>query len=121
MSGDLEIAGRKAMSKDAGLMINEALRLVRLYWGFSQTELAERLSISQSMISEIERGTKPASMDILERYSKNLGIRLSQLIFFAEELEGQPLAKRGRMIIASHVLELLRMMAPQELTDATNC
>ena len=99
--------------------INEALRLVRLYWGFSQIELADKLSLSQSMISDIERGAKEVSVEVLERYSKELGIRMSQLLFFAEELDGQPLQKRGRLIIANRVLELLRALAPREMQDAS--
>jgi transcriptional regulator with XRE-family HTH domain len=118
MSGDLEIAGRIVMSELKQPLINEALKLVRLYWGYSQDELAERLSISQSMISDIERGAKTVSLETLQRYSQKLGIRLSQLLFFAEELEGQPLPKRGRLIVASHVLELLSSLAPKEVSNA---
>ena len=101
-------------------MINEALRLVRLYWGFSQIDLAEKLSLSQSMISDIERGAKEVSVEVLEKYSKELGIRMSQLLFFAEELDGYPPQKRGKLVIANRVLELLRALAPQEMEDANN-
>lgn len=101
-------------------MINEALRLVRLYWGFSQIELSEKLSLSQSMISDIERGAKEVSVEVLEKYSTQLGIRMSQLVFFAEELIGQPLPKRGRLIIANRVLDLLRTLAPHEIQDVKN-
>lgn len=99
-------------------MINEALRLVRLYWGYSQIELSDKLSLSQSMISDIERGAKEVSVEVLEKYSIQLGIRMSQLVFFAEELDGQPLQKRGRLIIANHVLDLLRTLAPHETQNA---
>lgn len=70
-------------------MINDALRLVRLYHGVSQAELAQDLGLSQSMISEIERGAKSVSIDVLEKYSETLGIRMSQLLFFAEEARGR--------------------------------
>lgn len=95
-------------------MINEALKLVRLYWGYNQDELAERLELSQSMVSEIERGAKAVSLETLERYSKGLGIRMSQLMFFAEEIEGEPPLKRGRLIIANRVLKLLDALRPDE-------
>ncbi len=98
-------------------LINDALRLVRLYWGLSQKDLAEKLDLSQSMISEIERGSKTVSMDVLERYSKNLGIRMSQLLFFAEELETQPLQKRGKLIVAPKILKILKKIAPNEAID----
>ena len=118
MSGDLEIALGNTMADLKRTMINEALRLVRLYWGLSQIELAERVSLSQSMISDIERGAKEVSVEVLEKYSKELGIRMSQLLFFAEELDGQPPQKRGRLVVANRVLELLRALAPSEMQDA---
>ena len=99
-------------------MINEALKLVRLYWGYNQIELAEQLSLSQSMISEIERGAKSVSLETLERYSTGLGIRMSQLMFFAEEIENEPPLKRGKLIIANHVLKLLDKMKPDEPAQA---
>ena len=95
-------------------MINEALKLVRLYWGFNQEELGERLDLSQSMISEIERGAKSVSLETLQRYSNGLGIRMSQLMFFAEEIEGEPPLKRGRLIVANRVLKLLDALRPDE-------
>ena len=120
MSGDLEIATEDVNVNVKRPLINEALRLVRLYWGLSQIELAEKLSLSQSMISDIERGAKDVSVDVLDRYSENLGIRMSQLLFFAEELNGQPTQKRGKLIIAKRVLELLQNLAPSEMNDGVN-
>lgn len=100
-------------------MINDALRLLRLYLGLSQKQIAQNLEISQSMISEIESGSKSVSMEILERYSKNLNVRMSQLLFFAEELDGQPVKTRGRLIVAPHVLTLLERLSPPETLDAS--
>ncbi len=94
-------------------MINEALSIARLYWGYSQSELAERLGVSQSMVSEIERGAKDVSMDMLERYSKALNVRKSQLMFFAEEIEGEPPQRRGKLIVAEKVLRLLSALKPE--------
>lgn len=99
-------------------MVNDALRLVRLYWGLSQVELARELELSQSMISEIERGTKSVTMDVLERYSSRLGIRMSQLLFFAEEIENHPPPTRGKLIVANKTLQLLETLAPKDDSDA---
>ncbi|MDI6026163.1 helix-turn-helix transcriptional regulator [Corticibacterium sp. UT-5YL-CI-8] len=100
-------------------MINDALRLLRLYLGLSQKELASELEISQSMISEIEHGHKTVSMELLERYSLKLDVRMSKLLFFAEELEGEPIRTKGKLIIANRVLQLLEALAPRELSDAS--
>ena len=95
-------------------MLNEALKLVRLYWQKTQTELAAELQVSQSLISDVEAGRKAVSLDLLERYSAALGIKMSQLMFFAEELEGQPVQRRGKLIIAEGVLALLQRLQPDE-------
>ena len=93
-------------------MINEALRLLRLYCGFSQVEMAKRLSVAQSMVSQIEAGRKNVTMDLLEAYSEATGVRMSQLLFFAEEIEGKPIARHGQLIVADKILKLLEKIKP---------
>ena len=88
-------------------MINEALRLIRVFHDLKQFELAERLKVSKSHISEIESGSKTPSLELIEKYSAEFRIPVSAIMFFAEEL---PAAKRGekaRTKIASTVLDLL--------------
>jgi transcriptional regulator with XRE-family HTH domain len=92
--------------------INEALRLLRIYCRLSQAELAALLHVSQSMVSDIEGGRKNVSFETLERYSKSLNIRMSQLLFFAEEIDGQPIERRGQLIVAEFVLKLLEKLKP---------
>jgi len=99
-------------------MINEALTLARLYWGYSQAEMAEMLGISQAMVSEIERGSKSVTMETLNRYSDVLGVRKSQLMFFAEEIEGEEPVRRGRLIVARKALDLLEALKPKDLNVA---
>lgn len=95
-------------------MINEALRLLRLYCGFSQAEMAKRISVAQSMVSDVESGRKNVTMDLLELYSSAVGVRMSQLLFFAEEIDGQPIARRGQLIIADKVLRALEKLKPRD-------
>lgn len=99
-------------------MINEALTLARLYWGYSQIEMAEMLGISQAMVSEIERGSKSVTMETLKRYSDAFGVRKSQLMFFAEEIEGEAPVRRGRLIVARKALDLLEALKPKDLNVA---
>ncbi len=100
-------------------MINEALALARMYWGFSQIEMAEQLGVSQAMVSEIERGSKAVSMEMLDRYSGALGVKKSQLMFFAEEIEGHEPVRKGRLIIAQKALQILQYLKPEEKADAS--
>lgn len=99
-------------------MINDALRLIRLYHGLSQKQIASELSLSQSMISEIESGTKSVSIDVLEKYSQRLNIRMSQLVFFAEELADNPAKGKGKLFIANKVISILSAIAPSDISDA---
>lgn len=98
-------------------MINEALTIARLYWGYSQTDLAHALGMSQAMVSEIERGTKSVTLETLGRYSDVLGIKKSQLMFFAEEIENEAPVRKGRLIIAEKALHLLKKLKPSEPQD----
>jgi transcriptional regulator with XRE-family HTH domain len=95
-------------------MINEALRLLRLYCGFSQAEMAQKIAVSQSMISDIEGARKSVTMDLLESYSEAVGIKMSQLLMFAEEIEGQPPVRRGHLIVADKVLRILDKLKPAD-------
>lgn len=99
-------------------MINEALRLIRVFHDLKQFEAAERLGISKSHISEIEKGNKTPSLDLIERYSQEFRIPVSAIMFFAEEL---PHAKRGdatRTKIASKVVDLLKFIERESDVEA---
>lgn len=108
------------MSSQKKTMISEALKLARLYWGYSQVELAEATGISQAMISDIERGTKAVTLETLDRYSEALGVRKSDLMFFAEEIEGHPPITKGRLIFAEAAIRILERLKPKEPGRAEN-
>lgn len=67
--------------------VNEALRLIRVFYGYKAIELAKKLEISQSYLSEIENGKKEPNLDLLRKYSEIFKIKVSTLLFFSEELE----------------------------------
>ena len=99
-------------------MLNEALRLIRVFHDLKQFELAERLNVSKSHISEIESGNKKPSLELIERYSAEFNIPASSIMFFAEEL---PNAKRGdkaRTAIASRVIDFLKFVERKAGRDA---
>lgn len=48
-------------------MLNEALRLIRVYHDLTQTQLCNQIGISNSHLSEIEKGKKQPSLDLLSR------------------------------------------------------
>ena len=95
-------------------MLSEALRLIRVFHDMKQNELANRLGISKSYLSEIESGKKQPRMDLIERYSSVFGIPSSSILFFAENLDRPsdlaPAARRARGVIARKVIYFLKLV-----------
>lgn len=69
----------------------EILRLLRIANDLSISELARRMSISKSYITEIEKGIKNPSNSILERYSKELNISKKNLDYILKEFSKEHL------------------------------
>lgn len=69
-------------------MINEALRLLRVYNDMKSADLADRLQISPSYLSEIEKGKKVPSLELIRKYSEVFDVPASSIIFFSERLSG---------------------------------
>ena len=94
-------------------MLGDALRLIRVFHDVKQNELAERLQISKSYLSEIESKKKAPSIDLIERYSREFAIPVSSIMFFAENLKSPSAAgseDRARGIIAQKVINFLRLI-----------
>lgn len=54
--------------------ISEILRLLRISYDLSISDLSEKTKISKSYITEIEKGTKTPSEKIIKKYSQGLNI-----------------------------------------------
>ncbi len=67
-------------------MVGEVLRLLWIFSGYKSAELAEKLGISQSYVSEIENNKKQPTMDILDKYASVFEMKKSTLLF-AKALE----------------------------------
>ena len=65
-------------------MVNEVLRLLRVYNDLKASELAEKLNLSTSYISELESGKKKVSLD---RYSNFFEIPSSSILLMSESLD----------------------------------
>jgi transcriptional regulator with XRE-family HTH domain len=92
-------------------MYHRALKLIRQYHRLSQVELAERLCLSNSFISELEKkdGKRP-SMDVLEKYSNYFKIPMSSLILFAERTDTGGFDDKTRIFAADKVLKMLEWL-----------
>ena len=89
-------------------MINRALKLLRTYHQLKQIDLAKRLEISNTYLSELENGDKAPSVDLLERYAATFGMPVSSIMLFAESM-GRPQMRgdRVRVAAADKILRLL--------------
>lgn len=70
-------------------MLHKALKTIREVHRLQQGELAEKLNISRSHLSEIESGKKKQfPVDLLIRYADVFDVPPSTFLSFAEALEG---------------------------------
>lgn len=102
-------------------MFGKALRLLRRSHDLKQQELATRLKVSRSYISELESGNRTPSYDLLERYAETFKIPVSSLIFFAEALEDKSdvtkRLNRAKGIIARKIISMLQFLDEEGLKD----
>lgn len=87
-------------------MINEALRLLRIFHDYKSKDLSEMLGISQSYLSEIENGHKSPSIDLINKYAELFNIRPSAIMFFSEELN----QGKSKTIAKNTILKLMKAL-----------
>lgn len=97
--------------QDLVTMLHKALRLMRVFHDLSQKDLAEKLDISKSYLSEIESGKKQPTLPLLERYSQVFDVPVSSIMFFSEHIGEKPSHKKLRDAISSKVLKILEFIA----------
>jgi transcriptional regulator with XRE-family HTH domain len=100
-------------------LVNESLRIIRLYWGKTQAELARDLGVSQSYISEIEKAKREVTLDLLGKYSRALNVPMSSLLLFSEAVDGAPKLSRGKLFVADKVISLLKKLIPDDIDKAS--
>lgn len=54
------------------MSVGSNIKFLRMMKGLSQQELADRVNVTKSMISQIERGTKNLTMELGEELAKAL-------------------------------------------------
>ncbi|MEH2382054.1 MAG: helix-turn-helix transcriptional regulator [Nostoc sp.] len=92
-------------------MLSEALRLIRVFYDLTQKELAEKLGISKSYLSEIESGKKTPTLELLNRYSEFFDIPASSIMFFSESLNKDIKTEKLRAFVSSKILAILNFIA----------
>jgi DNA-binding XRE family transcriptional regulator len=85
----IERIGREEFEAGTAQMLAEArgwrLAEIRRRRGFTQAQVAARMGVGKSRVSQIETG-KVSTRDVLDRYIEALGGRLSLMADFGDEL-----------------------------------
>ena len=90
--------------------LGEALRLIRVFHDIKQTELARRLKISKSYLSQIESGAKEPTLSVLEKYAAEFDLPMSSIMFFAESVKSTDRYIEGRNVVASKIIKILNFL-----------
>ncbi len=93
-------------------MIHRALKLTREFHRIKQTDLADRLDISKSFLSEIESGKKSPTLELLDRYSQVFEIPVSAFLMFSERIENKAAIKKHKQV--GRILKFLEWVAVEE-------
>ncbi len=88
-------------------MINEALRLIRVFHNLKQGTLAEKLGISQSHLSEVEKGSKQPTLELLQKYAAVFDMPVSSILFFAEKKGTRGRSSAISQTIAAKAIQML--------------
>lgn len=99
-------------------MLNEALRLIRIFHDVSQKDMASRLQIGAPYLSEIEAGKKEPTLPLLRKYSEEFNIPMSSILFFSEHMEHGSPVSRLKTAVSGKVLTLLNFIAARSGRDA---
>lgn len=86
------------------LKLNQVLRYLRIIHDLKQKDLADKIDISRSHLSEIESGRKLPSFSVLERYSQNFNLPVYALIFLAEINTELPQPLIPKQVLTLHQL-----------------
>ena len=103
-------------------MIGEALKMIRVFHGLSQRDLADRLGVAPSYLSELEsaKNKKQPTLQLLEKYAEEFKIPASSILFFSEAMSENSLSERTRLVVSKKILSMLNFIAERSGHAAEN-
>lgn len=69
-------------NKKAYQKLGNKIQKLRKLTGLTQEQFAERINISRTHMGHIEQGRKKASLELLQKIAKALGVKVKDLIPF---------------------------------------
>ena len=95
-------------------MVHKALKLTRQFYRMKQVDLANKLAISPSYLSEIETGKKTISVDLLKQYAQIFDVPVETFLRF------EPIATPNdpnRIARGNRVLKFFEWVAQEDDDD----
>lgn len=99
------------------MLLNEALKQIRLFHQKKQVELAFELDISKSYLSEIEANKKTVSLELLEKYSVAFSVPVSSLLLFSENLEAAKRSDKLRLSCAKTIVKTMEWISAKSESE----
>lgn len=97
--------------------LNEALRLVRVFHDKKIKDLAKELDVSASYITDIEKGNKKPSLELINKYAEVFSTTTSALLFFSEELAENNKNGKCKVLIRDCMLKFLKALEATAFKD----
>jgi transcriptional regulator with XRE-family HTH domain len=94
--------------------LGERLRAIRLLRRMTLREVADAAGVSESFVSQLERGRSSASVATLQRLATAVGIEISDL-FAGERRAGEVLRKQERQLLEWGHLGRKALLTPKPL------
>lgn len=104
-------------------MISRALKLIRQFHKVKQVDLAEKLQISKSYLSEIESGKKTVSYNLIEKYAQEFDISPSSLVFLSESLskkEPKRISDKFSKAFSTKIVQIMEWLIEKEAAKIKN-
>ena len=89
-------------------MLGNVLRCIRIVNDVTLISLSKEFHISQGYISDIERGKKEPTLEILRMYSEKFEIPLSGILFFYENIGNPKNNQKIRNFLGKSALKFIR-------------
>lgn len=87
-------------------LVGEKLKAVRKAKGFTQEQIAERAEISDSYVSDVERGQRNISLETLEKLIRALDISPEELFHFDGILADNEIQEK-KLLVELHKSQLM--------------
>ena len=91
-------------------MLNEALRLIRVFHDMNAKDLALELDISVAQLSKIETGKASPQIALIEKYARIFQTTPASLMLFAENLDKDKGRGKFKVAIRNTMFKLLKTL-----------